>query len=137
VQLKELRGFIPVPIYVAGQATAATVDEFTGYTLFFKHRVAQAVWIPKAAITANATNYFTLTLRNRGTAGAGTVNPATRAYSATNSTALAPENMTLSSTATDLVIASGEHVSVEKLVAGTGLAMPAGTLVVYVQALGI
>jgi hypothetical protein len=41
-------------------------------------------WIPGAAMTANGTNFCTLTVRNRQT-GAGTVVPATRSYAATNS----------------------------------------------------
>ncbi len=133
MQFKELRGTFPIPVSVDGQATAATPDEFTGYVLPWKHKIVQVVWVPKAAITANGTNFFTLTVRNRGAAGAGTANPATRSYAATNSVAFAPESMTLSGTATDLAVAAGEHVSVEKLVSGTGLAMPAGTVVVYVQ----
>ena len=133
MQFKEMRGSFFVDIPVAGQATAATPDEFTGFVAPNKMKITGAVWIPKAAITANGTNYFTLTLRNRGAAAAGTANPATRSYAATNSAALVPENMTLSSTAADLLLAAGDHVTVEKLVTASGLAMPAGTVRVYVQ----
>jgi hypothetical protein len=132
-QLKELRGNHVFVISVAGQATAGTADEFTGFVAPFKMKITGVKWVPKAAITANGTNYFTLTLRNR-TTGAGTAQPATRSYAATNSSALTPEDMTLSSTASDLLVAAGDHLSVEKLVTASGLAMPAGTVQVYAQA---
>jgi hypothetical protein len=133
MQLKELRGNFFVDIPVAGQATAGTADEFTGFVAPFNVKVTGAVWIPKASVTANGTNFFTLGLRNRGAAGAGSTYPATRSYAATNSTALVPENMTLSATATDLNLATGDHLTADKVNTGTGLAMPAGTVRVYVQ----
>lgn len=132
-QFKELRGSIPFDIYVAGQATAGTPDEFTGFIAPFPFKLVGGVWIPKAAVTANGTNFFTLTVRNR-TTGAGAAQPATRSYAATNSVAFVAETMTLSSTAADLLVAANDVLTVEKLVSGTGLAMPAGTVRVYAQA---
>ena len=131
--LKDLAGNHCTEIYVAGQATAATVDEFTGFRAPFRCTVTAVYWVPKAAITANGTNYFTLTVRNR-VAGAGTALPAQRSYAATNSVALTPEAMTLSSTASDLELAEGDLLTVEKLVTASGLAMPAGTVQVYYKA---
>lgn len=133
MQDKDLRGDRVFVIPVAGQGTASTVDEFTGFVAPFNLKITGVKWVPAAAITANATNYFTLTLRNR-TTGAGTALPASRSYAATNSVAFTPEAMTLSATAADLNIASGDAVTVEKLVTGTGLAMPDGTVQVYYQA---
>lgn len=133
-QLKQLSGdILIIPIYVPGQATAATVDEFNGFVAPFKVKVSAVKWIPKAAVTANGTNYFTVTLRNR-TTGAGTAVPASRSYIATNSTAFVGDAMTLSATAADLVLAAGDNITVEKLVTGTGLAMPAGVVQVHLQA---
>jgi hypothetical protein len=133
VQLKELAGNLYFDIYVAGQATAGTPDEFTGFVAPYNLKVTGVKWIPKAAITANGTNYFTATVRNRKADASGTAQPATRSYAAANSTALVPEDMTLSSTASDLLIAAGDHLTVEKLVTASGLAMPAGTVRVYAQ----
>ena len=90
-------------------------------------------WVPAAAVTANATNYFTATLRNRKADASGAAQPATRSYAATNSSAFVSEAMTLSSTAADLLIAAGDVLSVEKLNTGTGLAMPKGTIQVHAQ----
>ncbi|GII88270.1 hypothetical protein Ssi03_62600 [Sphaerisporangium siamense] len=133
-QLKELSGDLIFPIPVPGQSTAATPDEFTGIIAPFNMKITAVRWIPKGAVTANGTNYFTLTLRNRKADASGTAQPATRSYAATNSSALVPESMTLSATAADLNIAAGDHLTVEKLVTASGLAMPAGTVQVYAQA---
>lgn len=128
MQLKETRGDITFFVPVAGQGTAATPDEITGMVAPWNLKITGVKWIPKAAIVANGANYFTLTLRNRKADASGTALPAQRSYAATNSSALVPENMTLSSTAADLEVAAGDHLTVEKLVTGTGLAMPAGTV---------
>ncbi|MGO1049787.1 hypothetical protein [Crossiella sp. CA198] len=131
-QLKEIRGDQWFRISVAGAGVASTPAEFPGFVVPFNAKVTSAKWVPESSITANGTNYFTLTLRNR-TTGAGAALPASRSYIATNSTALAPEAMTLSGTAADLNVAEGDHLSVEKLVTGTGLAMPAGVVMVALQ----
>jgi len=132
--LQELTGLgFPLPITVAGQATAGTADEFTGVVAPFSGRVTRVQWIPKAAVTANATNFFTLNLRNRGQAGAGTTVVATRAYSATNSTAFAGETFTLSGTPANRTVVAGDSLTVERTIGGTGLAMPAGTVIVWIS----
>lgn len=133
MSLKNTPGPHIVVIPVAGQATASTVDEFLGFVAPANIKITGVKWIPKASITANGSNYFTLTLRNRGAAAAGTALPASRSYAATNSTALVPEAMTLSATAADLNIAAGDVLSIEKLVTSTGLAMPHGAVQVEYQ----
>lgn len=132
-QLQDLRGDHVFAIPVAGQATAATADEFAALVAPFDLKITGVKWVPAAAITANATNYFTLTLRNRST-GAGTALPAQRSYAATNSTAFVDEAMTLSGTEADLLVAKDDVLTVEKLVTGTGLAMPDGVVQIYAQA---
>lgn len=133
-QLKQLSGDLVFPIPVAGQATAATVDEFAAMVAPFNLKITAVKWVPATAITANGTNYFTLTLRNRGAAGAGAALPASRSYAATNSVAAVAEAMTLSATAADLNVAAGDVLTVEKLVTGTGLAMPDGVVQIHAQA---
>ncbi|MGH3978092.1 MAG: hypothetical protein ACRDRZ_03660 [Pseudonocardiaceae bacterium] len=131
-QLSELRGNQVFTIPVAGQGTAGTADEFTGFVAPHNLKITGVKWVPAAAITANGTNYFTLTVRNR-TTGAGAALPAQRSYAATNSTASVAEDMALSGTAADLNVAAGDVLTVEKLVSGTGLAMPDGTVQVSAQ----
>ncbi|MEU4576617.1 hypothetical protein [Nonomuraea sp. NPDC023979] len=132
MQVKDLRGDHVFAIPVAGQATASTADEFVAMVAPFDMTITRVKWVPTTAVTANGTNYFTLTLRNR-TTGAGTALPAQRSYAATNSVAFAAEDMTLSGTEAALNVAAGDVLTVEKLVTGTGLAMPDGTVQIFAR----
>lgn len=133
-QIKDIRGDHVFPIEVAGQATAGTADEFTGFVAPFDLKITAVKWVPAAAVTADGSNYFTLNLRNRKADASGAALPASRSYAATNSTAFVPEAMTLSSTAADLLVAAGDILTVSKVNTGTGLAMPDGTVQVHAQA---
>ncbi|MEA2703550.1 MAG: hypothetical protein QOD63_1495 [Actinomycetota bacterium] len=119
--------------HIAGQATAGTADEFASIRVPYNATLVAAYWIPKAAVTADATNYATVNVRNRGAAGAGTAVAATRSYAAVNSVAFVAEAMTLSATAANLLFAAGDTISVEKLNTGTGLALPPGSLELHLQ----
>lgn len=130
---KEIRGDQVFTITVLGQATAATADEWSGVKVPFDCVVKSAKWIPAAAVTADGSNYATVNLRNRGSAGAGSTLPASRSYAATNSTAFVSEEMTLSSTSSDLNLTEGDVLTVSKVVTGTGLAIPDGVVQVHVQ----
>lgn len=131
-KLNQIAGAHVARVHIVGQATAGTADEFPGVTIPFNAVIVGAKWIPKAAVVADATNYLTLTVRNR-TTGAGAVNVANRSYAATNSAALTPEAMTLSATAANLLVAAGDLLTVEKLNTGTGLALPAGVVEISYQ----
>lgn len=119
-------------IAVAGQATAGTADEFTGFVAPYNLKITAVKWIPAAAVTADPTNFCTVNLRNR-TTGAGAALPASRSYAATNSVAFVAETMTLSATAADLLVAAGDVITVSKVNTGTGLALPKGTIQVSAQ----
>lgn len=87
--------------------------------------ITSITYIPGAAITANGTNFFTLTPRNRQT-GAGAVTPATaRSWAATNSVSTTPEALTLSTTATDLQVAANDVLTAHFTHTASGLAIPA------------
>ncbi|HYQ63560.1 hypothetical protein [Actinophytocola sp.] len=112
---------------------AGTPVEVPIVVLPFNAKITGWKWVPGAAITANGTNYFTLTPRNRGT-GAGVVIPATaRAYSSGNGVATTPEALTLSSTASDLLATAGDVLTAHFTHSGSGLAIPAGLVQVAVQ----
>jgi len=130
-----MSGDLVYPIFVPGQSTAGTADEWAGLIAPFALQITSAKWIPHAAVTANVTNYFTLNLRNR-VAGAGTALAASRSYAATDSVAFTPETMTLSGTPANLLIAAGDVLTVEKIVAASGLAMPDGLVVVTARIRG-
>lgn len=96
-----------------------------------KGTITAASWTPSAAITASASHYFTLTFRNRGAAGAGTVTWATaRAYSATDGVANAPEPLTLHATLANRDFAAGDLLSVHITHTGNGLAVPDGLVAI-------
>lgn len=131
ITFKELRGDLSYAVAV-GATAAGTAVEVPIVRLPFAAQIVEILWVPGAAITANATNYFTLTLRNRQSA-AGTVVMATRAYSATNGVATTPETLTLSSTATDLQPAAGDLLTAHFTHAASGLAIPAGLVQVTLR----
>jgi hypothetical protein len=128
-QFSELAGSdimsIQVPakaINVAGEPTILAPQRGT---------IIAATWTPAAAVTADGTNFFTLTFRNRGAAGAGTVQWATaRAMSATNSVANTPEALTLHATLANRDFAQGDLLSVHITHTGTGLAVPDGVVAI-------
>ncbi|MFJ8818204.1 hypothetical protein [Amycolatopsis thermoflava] len=130
-QLSEIRGDHVLQIDYAAQAAGAS--ETPVGVVPFNAKVTRVQWVPGAAVTANGTNYTTLNLRNRA-AGVGSAVAASRSYAATNSSAQVPEDLTLSGTASDLLLAKGDVLSIDKTIAGTGLATPAGKVVVYLQA---
>ena len=134
MQMKELAGDLVFDISVPPTA-AGTAVEVPGLIAPFALQITGVKWVPGAAITANGTNFFTLTPRNRGAAGSGTVVPATaRSYAATNSVANVPEVLALSSTATDLQVAAGDVLTAHITHAASGLAVPAGVLQLYARA---
>lgn len=134
--LKDIPGDQPIAAYFPGHATAGTAKEVALFRAPFRCTITAVEFIPSANITGAASNYFTLNIRNRTTGGAGTAIPASLAYSTApiTGTASAPGSITLSATATDLVLAAGDVVTAEKAITGSGLACPDGSIVVHVKA---
>ena len=130
--LQDLPGQQQLIVAVPGQATAATPDEFVLATMPFNGTVTSVSYLPKSTVTGAATNFLSVTCRNRGPAGAGATNVAQLDYSsgAVVTTAFAPGAVTLNATAANRNFSAGDVLTCEKLVAGTGLAMPAGTVIV-------
>lgn len=129
----ELAGDMRLAASVAATAAGTAVQQPIS-RLQNKITVTGVVWTPGAAMTANDTNYVTLTLRNRGAAGAGTTTLATRAYTVAggNSVAGQAEVLTLSATAADLLGAVGDVLTAQFTHTASGLAIPAGLIeVIY------
>lgn len=124
-------------IPVAGQSTAGTAAEFVLGRAPYALEVTGVRFVPAAAITGANTNYFTLTVRNRGAAGSGTTVVASKDYtSGVNETAWVGGAVTLSGTAASLLVTEGDTLTSEKLVTGTGLGMPAGVVEVIGRSRG-
>jgi hypothetical protein len=128
MQFLEMGGDLLFQIPAYAMTGAAVAREDVGIRVPWNMTVTAADWTPQAAVTANGTNFATLSLRNRGAAGAGTALPVSRSYAATNSVAFVPEAMTLSGTATDLTLSAGDVLTVQMLFSGTGLVIPSGTV---------
>ncbi len=121
----------------AAMAPAGTDDETVGFTVPAKCTVQSVKWVPFAAVTANGTNYSTLSVRNRKQDASGTALPASRSYAATNSVAFVPEAMTLSGTAADLNFAAGDVITVQRIHTASGVVIPAGVVEVTIQYTGV
>jgi hypothetical protein len=130
--LHDLPGDQPIAARFAGHATAGSAIEQAIFRAPFASKITAVEFIADTTITGQATNFFTLNVRNRRT-GAATVVPATLAFSGAGvvATAMTPLTIPLSATALDLVLAAGDVISVEKAVTLTGLAMAPGLVVVH------
>jgi hypothetical protein len=132
--VKDLRGDHTVTVNVAAMAGVGTDNEQPGFVAPFNAKITGVKWVPSAAVTANGTNFSTLSVRNRGAAGSGSALPATRSYAATNSVAWVGEDCTLSGTTSDLLLTAGDVVTVQMIHSGTGVVIPAGTVRISYQA---
>jgi hypothetical protein len=135
-QLKEIRGSIKFQEYVPSTGNAASTGGGVQFVAPHKLTIVAASLIPHAAITAHATDYAVLTL-TRYTAGASATTVATRSWAATNSVDKTEESMTLSGTAANLILAAGDTLALLKTAAGSGLVIPALSLVITYQLAGV
>lgn len=95
--------------------------------------VKSVSYVPAAAITGAATNNRTLSLVNKGAAGAGTTVIATLNFaSGTNAAADVARAITLSGTAANLAVAVGDILQWQSTHIGTGIADPGGLAVVTI-----
>ena len=131
--IADLPGDQIVQTTIAGQATAGTPDEFPVIRIPSNATITAVYYVAKSTLTGAATNYCSVTLRNRGAAGAGATNIANLDFSsgAVIATAFSPIAITLNTTAANLNVTAGDSLTCEKVVTGTGLALPAGALVVH------
>ena len=114
--------------FPAAMASATTDDEQVLLVAEANFILVSCFWTPDAAVTANGTNYSVLSVRNRTGADAGTALPFQRSYAATNSVARVKETMTASGTAADLLVASGDVLTVQRIHTASGVVIPVGLL---------
>ena len=126
--LQDIPGTHYAEAYIPGQATAGTADTWPIMLVHDDITVTSVDWVPAAAVTGDNTNYFSLALQNKGTAGAGTTAvTSTKAYTTgVDSVAHDAESLTLSATTANLNATTGEVLSLVRTVAATGLAQPDG-----------
>lgn len=99
-------------------------------------RVIAAKILPTAALTADNTNYATVSLGKHDGAGGAVTTMASRATTVADSgswVAGTEVNLTLSATLANTYFAKGDVLGFAIAKAGTGVAVPISTLVVYVE----
>jgi hypothetical protein len=93
----------------------------------FDCTVSSVQYVPAATITGANTNYRSVTLFNKGQAGAGTTTVATLQFdSGVNATADDEKTITLSGTPANLTVAAGDTLLWRSLHVGTGITDPGG-----------
>jgi hypothetical protein len=111
---------------VAAVATASDLTSPIGVAPF-AGTVTGVEYIPTTVLTGADTNSRTITVYNRGQAGAGTTVVATKAFtSGVNAPANDSTDITLTATGADLVVAEGDVLDWESLHVSSGLADPGG-----------
>ncbi len=112
---------VELPAVAAGDTSTVLVPAsvpFDGY-------VTRVDLVPRAAITANGTNFGTITVQDKGVLGSGNTAVASRSWAATNSVAGTKELATLNATPANREVKAGDQLQVVHTTAGTGLALPA------------
>jgi hypothetical protein len=100
----------------------------------FGGRVTAVAFIANALLTGANTNSRTISIQNKGSNGAGTKVPASKAFtSGVNAAANVATELTNSVTAADLVVAAGDVLVASSAVVGTGLADPGGLIEVTIE----
>ena len=114
-------------VSLAAEATAGTGQEAQICTAPWAGTLVAASYTPEAAVTGIASNNKSLTIRNRGTSGAGsTVMAALPLGVGVNPAAFDEAPLTLSATPSNLAVAPGDVVTYQSTVSGTGMALPEG-----------
>lgn len=112
-------------------AAATTTAEVTFFVADRSYRVVSVKFVPSTAVTAGATHFATILIDKRPAAAVGTpVNVATRSLAATNMVAFTEESATLTATAADLLLVTGDALTFEITKTMNGLAVPAGVVTV-------
>jgi hypothetical protein len=114
---------------VPAVSTAGNDDTTVLFQAPFAGTITAVQYTAEAAVTGANTNSRTLSLTNRGQAGAGSTTVASLALvSGVNLVAYDEKTITLSGTAADLVVAEGDTLSWTSLHVGTGITDPGGTV---------
>jgi hypothetical protein len=118
---------------VQAVATAASDDTVVGQAPF-DCTVTKVEYVAEAAISGANTNTRRVELVNKGAAGSGTTQVATLQFdSGVNATANDERVVTLSGTAANLDLASGDTLQWRSIAVGTGLADPGGLVRITVS----
>jgi hypothetical protein len=110
---------------VPAQGTAGTTQDWVIGEAESGGTVTDVTIIPEAAVTANATNYRTFRVVNKGQAGAGTTvvaSFATDTVTTDDLVAFDEKTITLSGTAANLVLTAGDVLVADETITASGVA---------------
>lgn len=107
---------------IPAQGTAGTTQNTDVLKVPFPGTILAASLTTPTAIVANAGNYRTFSLVNKGSDGTGTTVIATLDTSTTGFSAGDERAMTLSGTAANLEVAQDDILAIQETVTGTGVA---------------
>lgn len=112
-------------------ASGAAVSSSVIVRAPFAGTVTAVTYAPVAAITGAATNSRTVSVVNHGQSGSGSTSVASLALLAgVNAAAFAAKAVTLTATAADKVVATGDVLEFKSLSVGSGIADPGGQVLV-------
>ncbi len=116
-------------VVVAPQSTAGSNLNTNVFIAPSDLTVTAVTYAPVTAITGANTNTRSVSLVNKGAAGAGTTVIATIQYNSGVNAAAADENtVTLSGTPASLVVTAGDLLQWQSTAVGTGIADPGGLI---------
>lgn len=125
-------GYVLPPAEMPAVAAADTSTVQLG-TVPYDAVITDVTIVPRTAITANGTNFGTISIQNAGPLDSGSTVVATRSWAATNSVAGTKEKATLGAAA-NLEVKAGDRLKAVHTTAGSGLAMPAFSVIVTYRA---
>lgn len=126
-RISQLQGPHKVPVTFPASASASSTEDVSVWVAPFNCVVTGVELVPDAAVTANATNFATLSVK------VGSTVAASRSWAATNSVAYTKENATLSATLANRNLTAGDVVRLARTVDASGVATPRMTVVLSVQ----
>ena len=114
---------------VPAVSTAGNDDDTVLGQAPFACTVTSVQYVPEAAITGAATNNRTVSLVNKGQAGAGTTTVASLSFdNGVNAVANDEKTIALSVTAANLVLAAGDTLLWRSIHVATGITDPGGVV---------
>ncbi|MFQ5524363.1 MAG: hypothetical protein ACE5F5_12455 [Acidimicrobiia bacterium] len=137
----ELLGFSPklraavrqhVTVFNPGAAAADATEEWALLAAEKDLMIHRVSWIPKSAVTGQATNYFNLNVINAGSDGLPGTEIGNVDYASGTNASADQENVIVSS---DQRVSAGDVIVVQRELVGTGLAMPEGAFSVVFSVL--
>lgn len=132
-QVRKQPGTKILQVPFIAHAAATATEDIAELVMPHAAKIVGAYIVPAAAVTGANTNYTSLILYDRGTDGTGTTALATLALTSGNDLVAKAKNI-MSEALTTTVVA-GQVLGLSAAKSGTGLDVPAGTLVVaYVGA---